>query len=54
MPLSMDPMLGNISLLPFEQLRVEDTVRDGLVKVLKTTSTTTLSIPPMPPSRSGS
>jgi hypothetical protein len=31
----MDPMLGKLSLLPVEQLHVEDTVCDGLVRVLK-------------------
>jgi hypothetical protein len=35
MPFSMNSMLGKLSLLPVEQLRVEDTVRDGLVRVLK-------------------
>jgi hypothetical protein len=31
----MDPVLRELSLLPIEQLRVEDTVRDGLVRVVK-------------------
>jgi hypothetical protein len=31
----MDSMLEKLSLLPVEQLHVEDTVRDGLVRVLK-------------------